>query len=575
MKLTVSSPTNREFGIVSSLYVFFLVSQLSLAEDNENLFVNWHTSIDVGGKVQSTYRPRNNVVGSEDVQSIDFLGGLQTLKDILSQVPEGRRIRAYGSKWSMSNISFVSDTLIETWGLNYCKIGIENPSHVSLQYQEKSDKLVFVQTGVMVKHLNTLLEASGLSISTTGGSDGQRLVGAISTGTHGSAPLYGAMTEFVRGIHVVTSGTDHFYIQRETDPAVTPAYSNEFLNGATLVESNDLFEAVLVGLGSFGIIHAVLIEVEPLYVLKTQYKVLKYEDIKINLASLDVGSFGFDGITDVPHFFQLSINPYDLQNVHVAAAEKFPPNTTGSTQKFDPRIFQNETLIEDPIMAMLHVARNEMTWLRYADAGSSFRGTFRSMGNAIKRIVFSKALKLGLRTYFGNLAKNSMKSHGTLFQQPGSDNDSQPSPFPSTEMEIAVPVERVTEVLDIWIEILKRRPILQSLNVRYVKGSNATLAFTRFNVTATISLFGIWSNALFRDVEDVYFEIMETMAASTIPHCWHWGKKQPSTSSWIVNSCYGVARRDAWIHQRETFLPDTATRNMFSSDALEFLGLHT
>jgi hypothetical protein len=445
--------------------------------------------------------------------------------------------------------------------------------------------LVFAQAGIMVKHLTEILEKNERSLITTGGSDGQRLVGAISTGTHGSSPHISGMSDFVRGIHIVTSATEHFFIQKETDPVVTQAYTNEFLNGATLVESDDLFEAVVVGLGSFGVIHAFLIEVEPLYVLCTQFKVVRYDDVKNDIASLnDVGVIGFDGITEIPHWFSFTINPYN-RKAHVGAAEKIPAREscissssmtfTYSTgiEKVDPRIFQNETLIEDPATILLRVAADELTWLQSLDR--NFRGIFRPIGNVLKRITFSKVLTIGLRVYSGNIERNSGKTHGTIFQQAGSGNERQPSPIPSTEMEIAVPLERASEAIEIFLEIAQRRPILQTVNVRFVKGSNATLSFTPFSTTVTISMFGMWSKLLFNDVEDIYYEIMAAMAATTIPHCWHWGKKQPPTSDWIVDSCYGVARRDAWIQQREAFLPDPATRNMFSSASLEFLGLHT
>lgn len=545
---------------------------------NANVFVCWHESIDVGGPVQVIHRPQNDVrrIGNNNssavpLQSIDFLGGLQQLKDIISQIKVGRRIRAYGSKWSMNNILYLNDTLIETWGLNYYKIGIDDPKYVATNYQTKSNHLVFVQSGVTVKHLNTVLEAAGLSLITAGTSDGQRLVGAISTGTHGSAPYYGTMTEFVRGIHIVISGTEHFFIQRESDPTVTLAFANEFLNGATLMESNDLFDAALVGLGSFGIIHAMLIEVEPLYVLRTQYSKVNYNDIKNDIASMDVSSFGLKGFDEVPYYIKFVLNPYNLKKTFINVAEKIPIETESALTSYLQKSKSNDKdfFIEDPIVTILGTISKKFTWLQFLN--NNLKGIFRPMRDALRRFAYSQILDIVTIIYMRNWAKADMQTSGAIFQA-GEEN---PRPYTSTGFEIAVPVERVTEVVDICLEILQRRLSVQQIVVRYTKGSSATLASAPFAMTAFVDMYGIWNNGFFDDTEDIYNEIFEAVAASAIPHCYHFGKKLPPTSNWIVDSCYGMERRDAWIKQRELFLVDPATRNKFSSDTLEMLGLHS
>lgn len=562
--------------LVILLYGFIVVVSKSNWVNANNVFVCWHESIDVGGPVQVIHRPQNDIrrIGNNSavIQSIDFQGGLQQLKDILSQVKVGRRIRAYGSKWSMNNISYLNDTLIETWGLNYYKIGIDDPKYVTFDYQTKSNHLAFVQSGVMVKHLNTVLEAAGLSLITAATSDGQRLVGAISTGTHGSAPYYGTMTEFVRGIHIVISGTEHFFIQRKSDPTVTVTFANEFLNGATLIENNDLFDAALVGLGSFGIIHAMVIEVEPLYVLRTQYSKVNYNDIKNDIATMDVSSFGLNGFNEVPYYIKFVLNPYNLKKTFINVAEKIPieaESALTSSYLQNPNSHDKNFFIEDPIVTILGTIAKKFTWLQFLD--NNFKGIFRPMRNTLRRFAYSQILDIVTIIYMRNWARADMQTSGAIFQA-GEEN---PRPYTSTGFEIAVPVERVTEVVDICLVILRRRPSVQQIVVRYTKGSNATLASAPFAMTAFVDMYGIWNTGFFDDTEGIYNEIFEAVTASAIPHCYHFGKKLPPTSNWIVDSCYGMERRDAWIKQRELFLDDPATRNMFSSDTLEMLGLHS
>lgn len=70
-------------------------------------------------------------------------------------------------------------------------------------WHNKIEKLVFVQSGVMVRYLHLALEEKGLALMTTGDSDGQRLVGGSATGTHGSANQVGSIHDSIRGIHLV------------------------------------------------------------------------------------------------------------------------------------------------------------------------------------------------------------------------------------------------------------------------------------------------------------------------------------------------------------------------------------
>ena len=74
------------------------------------------------------------------------------------------------------------------------------------------------------------------------------------------------MQEFVRGIHLVTN-EGHFFVQRLTDMVVTDDYAT-ILGGATLVSDDDLFDAAVVSFGNLGLVHGILIEAEPLYLLR-------------------------------------------------------------------------------------------------------------------------------------------------------------------------------------------------------------------------------------------------------------------------------------------------------------------
>jgi len=246
------------------------------SEDADLHFVNWHYTVDVGGPFAKKFRPANTFANGtstldqyrssaeQPIQNEEFVSGLRALQDCVREAAaDGQRLRAYGSRWSLSNIAYDDQYLVEPWGLNYYQIGLQ-ADQVTEAYQAVRDRLVFVQAGVMNRHINQVLLRHDLDFYTNGDGDGHRTVGAVSTGTHNSALQRPAIQDYVRGVHLVLPG-EHVFIQRSATGAVVTEGFSEFLDNARLIEDDELFGAVVVGLGSFGIIHGMLIEMEPIY----------------------------------------------------------------------------------------------------------------------------------------------------------------------------------------------------------------------------------------------------------------------------------------------------------------------
>src|SRR5438128_4782623 len=161
----------------------------------------------------------------------------------------GRRVRALGGGWSLSEAAATSDFLVNTKPLNFIKVGLD-AGLCDHEAQALAPKLVFAQGGTSVLALNQVLEARGMSLKTSGASNGQTIAGAVSTGTHGAAVNVGAMEDFVLGLHVVGTDGAHFWIERASRPVVSAAFSS--LLGATMLRDDALFKAALVSFGSFG-----------------------------------------------------------------------------------------------------------------------------------------------------------------------------------------------------------------------------------------------------------------------------------------------------------------------------------
>jgi len=77
---------------------------------------------------------------------------------------------------------------------------------------------------------------------------------------------------------------------------------------------------------------------------------------------------------------------------------------------------------------------------------------------------------------------------------------------------------------------------------------------------------------MFQDTESIYEEIQVALRESGIPHCYHWGKKQPKDNYW-VEDCLGADVVAEWNTQSAKLL-DSAGRQMFANDWLVSLGLH-
>jgi len=164
---------------ISLLHWIVLSAAIPLVEEGPFLYVDWQESPYVGGSFQRLYRPSNSVEGP--IQNEDFATGLESILATISDA-KGTRVRAFGSSWTFNNISYVDESMVDSTGLNYCQVGM-NSSHLADGFVDLADRLVFVQAGVKIKELNRALTENNLALSTSGASDGQRVAGALSTGT--------------------------------------------------------------------------------------------------------------------------------------------------------------------------------------------------------------------------------------------------------------------------------------------------------------------------------------------------------------------------------------------------------
>lgn len=458
---------------------------------------------------------------------------------IATQTP----LRSLGAGWSWTKIATVSNgVMLDTKPLN-TRFNISKNS-VAATCTKDPDFLLFAQSGMSIQELDDFLMQKGQSLKTSGASNGQTIAGAISTGVHGSAFDFGAIPEFVIGLHIVVGANRHVYLERATDPVVSAQFIQNIQ--AEYIADDDLFNAALVSFGSFGIIHGVMIETEKLFLLETYMQRLPYDNsdsgkvMKEIMQTLDFQKATLPHGNERPYHFSVLLNPYDMANgAYVTTMYKrdyikgYPPpvdNPAGIGPGDDAPTFIG--LVTDAIPALIPTLVNKVLGgsltLSKTDAGGKPIPQTGTIGE-----IFSNT------TLRGRLLSAA----------------------------IGFPITHVNQVADL---ILKANesigPFAGLLSFRFVKKSKATLGFTRFNQTCVMELDAAYSIKVY----NFYAQIWKLLEDNNIPFTFHWGKVLELSPA-RVNNMYG-ADAIAWKAARNKLL-DANSIKIFTNPILQQWGL--
>jgi len=131
--------------------------------------------------------------------------------------------------------------------------------HAGLVALDVASGLVTVQAGMPLWRLNRLLEHAGLALTNLGDIEAQTVVGAISTGTHGTGAGFGGLATQVVGLELVLA------------------------DGSTLTcsatEHTEVFRAARVGLGALGVVSTVTLQAVPAFALRAVEEVGPLEGV--------------------------------------------------------------------------------------------------------------------------------------------------------------------------------------------------------------------------------------------------------------------------------------------------------
>ena len=451
---------------------------------------------------------------------------------ILQATNEGKSVRGLGGGWSFSKVAATNGRLMNTKMMNMVFNIL--PESISSSYQGDRSQLLFAQCGNSIQELHLFLNNKGKSLKTCGASNGQSIVGAFSTGTHGSAYEFGATEDFIVSLHIILSPTRHILLERASYPVASDAFVSKI--NAELVRSDDLFNAALVSFGNFGFIHGVILESETIFLLESFRRRMPLDDkLKSLMETLD-----FNNAPPLPHgterpfHFQVLINPYDLaKGAYVTTMYKRPFKTgytppPPSTNKAGPGDGAAEFLgkLFDVAAPLIPPLVNLLINSEYAPYESQF-GTL-------------------------NEIFNTSDTRGKVMSA-----------------AMGIPLDSVNKVTDMLLT-LNSNPATMFAGVfafRYVRKSAATLGFTKFGpATCVLELDGVFS----QNTLTFYDAVWNKMDELNIPYSFHWGKLNNLNDA-KIRHIYGN-NRTAWVNARNQLLPP-ASRSLFSNEALVTMGL--
>src|SRR4051794_20104044 len=183
----------------------------------------------------------------------------------------GKRILAIGAGWALSRINVTDGWLVNTKLLNGCYEVGDQYFDDSYPAAERRN-VVVAQAGMQIAELNAYLElvpredGDRRAIKAAGIGNGQTVAGSVSGNTHGAQITFGAMPDFVAGLHIAT-GTDRtLWIERASKPVFNAEFAAKL--NAEVIRDDDIFNAAVVSFGTFGIIAAVAVETVPIYQLE-------------------------------------------------------------------------------------------------------------------------------------------------------------------------------------------------------------------------------------------------------------------------------------------------------------------
>ncbi len=508
--------------------------------------------------VRGIYRPENDGTGAVYAQHRESAAIVQEM--IRDSMTSGDRVRGLGGRWSFTKCGATRGFQLDNRSLDLI-LPLTPPMIVG----GATENLVLTQAGIKINHLNGWLEFLGKSLRTSGASDGQSIAGALSTGTHGAALHEGAIPDFVVGIQLATGAGKTLWLERESRPIA----ADDLLDAidAEKRADDEIFNAALVAFGSFGMLLAVCIEVRDEFNLLERREGHHVDSALLHaLETGDISRLDHESAGVRPHHVDAIVNPHapgagDQARVTIMHEVEWDDPGCKSDARRHGRI---EDVIGDLRDELLQRLGPLVLGFDLDDALIWFTRNFDKLD------IISSVWDEHLPAIVNRLMDSR---YGVPYRGCGTHNEI----FGPTDSfgkiastAIAVDASDAPQVLQMALDIHAQQgpPVPGGFGNRLVKGTTATLGFTRFPLTCVFEIDGIDCNRMTTFNRSIW----NALESADIDHAIHWGKMYEWTPERMVARCT-QARLDAWLAARNEVLPDPAQRAVFTNGFLEQAGI--
>ncbi len=183
-------------------------------------------------------------------------------KDILAHA----RVKALGARHSFNSIADSRDEQISL-------------KHFDQMELDTKNRTVTVGAGVTYGQLAPYLDSRGFAVHNMASLPHISVVGACATGTHGSGNKNGNLSTAVRAMEMVTASGETVTLSRE--------------------KPGDSFAGMVVGLGAFGVITKITLEVEPAFQMtQVVFEDLSFSQLEHHLEEIFASGYSVSLFTD-------------------------------------------------------------------------------------------------------------------------------------------------------------------------------------------------------------------------------------------------------------------------------------
>lgn len=460
---------------------------------------------------------------------------LDDLRKIVEKArAEGRTVRGVGDGHSFSSVAVTDGYLVRTQSY-----GLPLPL-MPLRPDVNSSNLVHVEAGMTIRNcINTLrkmIPPKGLH--NMGSYTGQALIGAISTGTHGSGWKLGPLANAVRSVTMVAGDGRAYRIEPTngiSDPGGVP-------DDITLIQDDSVFDGVVVAMGSLGLVYSLVLDVRDDYALVERRQVTTWNTVRPILHT------GHDMFTKFRHQ-EVLINPYETDGHHTAVI-------TTRRERIPSDDLDVQANRENPWQVIANLlpwhAMNVIATLMKSDA-STIPGFLDSGLRTLKGMFGSRydaVLSLGIDAVDGYAS------------------------------EVAVPFESTADAVDIIIDEAKtyrseapsesvawRYYLTSPFSLRFVAPSSQMMAPQYNRLTTMIEIpcvsfpgTGVTAESV-RLLNRIHRRLITDVGARL-----HWGLEFDALTAQDISTMY--PRYNEWLAIRERFDPDRVFENRWSSRVL-------